>query len=169
MKPKAVVDMHPRTLELLFNPGDLKRLKSSVSMTVWEGSRMPADQAEKHLPDASFIIGQTALPRERLERAQQLKAIINVEGNFPSNIDYEYCFVHGIHVLSGGVAFGTAVAEMALGLALALARIIPELEGTAYDGWLSLELEKRWYPDELPSEEEAFRRSAAFLRGLLTA
>jgi sugar phosphate isomerase/epimerase len=47
------------------------------------------------------------------------------------------------------------------------ARIIPALRATGYDGWLSLELEKRWYPDELPSEEEAFRRSAAFLRGLL--
>lgn len=47
------------------------------------------------------------------------------------------------------------------------ARIIPALRATGYDGWLSLELEKRWYPDELPSEEEAFRRSAAFLKGLL--
>jgi hypothetical protein len=46
-------------------------------------------------------------------------------------------------------------------------QIIPALKATGYDGWLSLELEKRWYPDELPSEEEAFRRSAAFLKGLL--
>lgn len=47
------------------------------------------------------------------------------------------------------------------------ARIIPALKATGYDGWLSLELEKRWYPDELPSEQEAFRQSAAFLRSLL--
>ena len=126
MKPKAIVDAHPRTLEMLFSSGDLKRLKSLVSMTVWAGSRMPDDRVEKSLPDAAFIIGQTALPRERLERAKQLKAIINVEGNFPTNIDYEYCFARGIHVLNGGVAFGPAVAEMALGLALALARGIPE-------------------------------------------
>ena len=46
-------------------------------------------------------------------------------------------------------------------------QILPALRATGYDGWLSLELEKRWYPDELPSEEEAFRRSAAFLRDLL--
>jgi sugar phosphate isomerase/epimerase len=46
-------------------------------------------------------------------------------------------------------------------------RIIPALKATGYDGWLSLELEKRWYPDELPSEEESFGRSAAFLRSLL--
>ena len=126
MKPKALFDGHPRTVEMLFSPSDLERLKSLLNLTVWAGSQMPADQVEQHLPDVSVLIGQTALPRERLERAQHLKAIINVEGNFPPNIDYEYCFVHGIHVLNGGVAFGPAVAEMALGLALALARGIPE-------------------------------------------
>jgi phosphoglycerate dehydrogenase-like enzyme len=126
MKPKAIVDPHPRTLNLLFDRDDLKRLKSLVNMTVWEGSRMPAEVLEKHLPKASVIIGQTDLPRERLERAKVLKAIINVEGNFQPNIDYEYCFEHGIHMLGTGVAFGRAVAEMALGMAIALARGIPE-------------------------------------------
>jgi phosphoglycerate dehydrogenase-like enzyme len=126
MKPKALVDPHPRTLELLFNKEDLKRLRSLVTMTVWEGSRMPAGMVEKHLPEASVIIGQTDLPRERLERAKNLKAIINVEGNFQPNIDYEYCFQRGIHVLGVGGAFGQAVAEMALGFAVALARGIPE-------------------------------------------
>lgn len=126
MKPKAIVDPHPRTLELLFSKEDLHRLKSLVSMAVWEGSRMSSDMVEKHLPEASVIIGQTDLPRERLERAKKLKAVINVEGNFQPNIDYEYCFKRGIHVLGVGVAFGQAVAEMALGFALALARGIPE-------------------------------------------
>jgi sugar phosphate isomerase/epimerase len=36
------------------------------------------------------------------------------------------------------------------------------------DGWLSLELEQQRYPDELPSEDQAFHRSAAFLRNLLS-
>lgn len=126
MKPKAILDPHPRTLELLFSRGDLKRLKSLLTLTVWEGSRMPGHILEQHLPEASVIIGQTDLPRERLERAKRLKAIINVEGNFQPNVDYEYCFGRGIHVLSTGVAFGKAVAEMALGLAIALARGIAE-------------------------------------------
>lgn len=42
MRPKAIVDPHPRTLELLFNKEDLERLKSLVTTTVWEGGRMPA-------------------------------------------------------------------------------------------------------------------------------
>jgi phosphoglycerate dehydrogenase-like enzyme len=128
MKPLALVDPHPRTLELLFAPEDLKRLKSLVRMTVWEGSRMPAERVDAHLADASVVIGQTDLPRERLERAKALKAIINVEGNFQPNVDYEYCFERGIHVLGVGVAFGKAVAEMALGMALALARRIPQAD-----------------------------------------
>lgn len=125
MKPRALLDPHPRTLELLFGPEDLRRLKSLVRMTVWEGSRMPAAMVETVLPEAFAVVGQTDLPRERLERAKHLKAIVNVEGNFQPNIDYEYCFARGIHILGAGVAFGKAVAEMALGLALGLARGIP--------------------------------------------
>ena len=134
MKPKAIVDPHPRTLELLFGPSDLRRLKSLVSMTVWEGSRMSAETVDRSLPEASVVIGQTDLPRERLERAKKLKAIINVEGNFQPNVDYDLCFERGIHVLGVGVAFGRAVAEMALGMALALARGIPEADRSFRQG-----------------------------------
>ena len=134
MKPKAIVDPHPRTLELLFNPRDLVRLKSLLSMTVWEGSRMPAETVDEHLSSASVVIGQTDLPRQRLERAKKLKAIINVEGNFQPNVDYDSCFERGIHVLGVGVAFGNAVAEMALGMALALARGIPEADRSFRQG-----------------------------------
>ncbi len=126
MKAKAIVDPYPRTMELLFNKDDLKRVKSLLTMRVWEGSRMPSDMVERHLPEALVIIGQTELPKERLERAKNLKAIINVEGNFQPTTDYEYCFERGIHVLGVGVAFGQAVAEMALGFAIALARGIVE-------------------------------------------
>jgi len=126
MKPKAIVDPHPRTVELLFSKEELKRLKALVSIRVWEGSRMPSEMVEKHLPEASVIIGQTDLPRERMERAKKLRAIINVEGNFQPNVDYEYCFQRGIHILNVGGAFGQAVAEMALGFAIALARGILE-------------------------------------------
>jgi phosphoglycerate dehydrogenase-like enzyme len=128
VKPKALVDPHPRSLELLFTPDDLRRLRGLVTMTAWEGSRMPAEMVERHLPDATILIGQPDLPRERLARARKLRAIINVEGNPQPNVDYECCFERGIHVLNVGVAFGEAVAEMALGLALATIRGIPEAD-----------------------------------------
>lgn len=128
MKPMALVDPHPRTLELLFSPADLKRLKSLVRLVTWEGSRMPAEMVDRHLPGAAVLIGQTDLPRERLARAEALRAVVNVEGNFQPNVDYDSCFRRGIHVLGTGVAFGQAVAEMALGMALALARGIPQAD-----------------------------------------
>ncbi len=125
-KPLALVDPAPRTLDLIFSQEDLVRLESLVDTVVWKEGRMPDEEVEKHLGKATFIIGQTDLPRGRLERAPKLRAVINVEGNFQPNVDYEHCFQRGIHVLGTGVVFGQAVAEMALGMALDLARGISE-------------------------------------------
>jgi sugar phosphate isomerase/epimerase len=73
---------------------------------------------------------------------------------------------------SGSVAYmpaeGRAIITRVVGEGIVpWKQILTALRATGYDGWISLELEKRWYPDELPSEEEAFRRSADFLRRLL--
>ena len=74
------------------------------------------------LPRAFAIVGQPDLPAERVARATELQALLNVEGNFFPNVDYASCFARGIHVLGCGPAYATAVAEYALGLALDLAR-----------------------------------------------
>ena len=68
------------------------------------------------------ILGQTAMPAERLARAEKLRAIVNVEGNFLPNVDYAAALDRGVHVLNAGPAFALPVAEMALGMALDLAR-----------------------------------------------
>ncbi len=128
MKPLAIFDPHPRSMELLFSSDDLRRLKTMVRVSVWEGSRMPAEQLDRQLPQAAFFVGQSDMGQERLERAARLRAIINVEGNFQPNVAYETCFTRGIHVLGVGGAFGEAVAEMGLGMALCLARGIPEAD-----------------------------------------
>jgi phosphoglycerate dehydrogenase-like enzyme len=67
-------------------------------------------------------VGQTSLDAGRLARAARLRAIVNVEGNFLPNVDYEACFARGIHVLNASPAFAGPVAEWALGAALDLAR-----------------------------------------------
>ncbi len=74
------------------------------------------------LPQAFAVVGQPDLPGTRLEAAPQLRALLNVEGNFFPNVDYARCFRQGIHVLGCGPAYAPAVAEYALGLALDLAR-----------------------------------------------
>ena len=83
---------------------------------------MPDDVVEAHLPYTTLVIGQTAMPRARLDRAPRLKAIINVETNLLPNIDYQACQERGLWVLTPASAFASAVAEAALGMALDLAR-----------------------------------------------
>jgi phosphoglycerate dehydrogenase-like enzyme len=69
-----------------------------------------------------LLIGQSDMPKARLDRAPKLRAIINVETNFLQNVDYETCFARGVHVLAPGSAFAKPVAEMALGMAIDLCR-----------------------------------------------
>ncbi len=124
-KKKILFDPYPRSVELLFCQEDLQRLSSLFELIIWEDGKMPPDKLEKTLPEVFAIVGQTDLPVGRLKKARHLKAIINVEGNFLQNIDYSYCLNRGIYVLNAGVAFSEAVAEMALGFAISLARNIP--------------------------------------------
>ena len=70
----------------------------------------------------TVLIGQSDMPNARLNRARNLRAIINVETNFLQNVDYEACFERGIHVLAPSSAFARPVAEMALGMAIDLCR-----------------------------------------------
>src|SRR5580704_9674466 len=121
-KPKILIDPQPRTMDLIFDPEAQRRLSTVADLTVFDSGPMPTDMLEKALPEAEIIIGQTDLPRERLERASKLRAIFNVEGNFLPNIDYDFCFSRGIRVLIASPAFAVAVAEMALAFGLDLAR-----------------------------------------------
>ena len=128
MKHNILMDLFPRTIDLIFTKHDLAKLKSFGNLVIWEGTRMPSKDIEEHLPETEAIIGQPELPEKRLMMAEKLKVIVNIEGNFQPNIDYGYCFQKGIHVLNGGVVFGQAVAEMALGFALSLARGISQAD-----------------------------------------
>ena len=107
---------------MIFDAEAQRRLASLADLTIFDSGPMPAAIFEKALPDAEILIGQSDMPRERLERAKSLRAIFNVEGNFLPNIDYQYCFQHGIRVLVVSPAFAVSVAEMALALGLDLAR-----------------------------------------------
>jgi phosphoglycerate dehydrogenase-like enzyme len=109
-------------MAMIFDAAAQRRLADIAHLTIFDSGPMPAAVLEAALPDAEILIGQSDMPRERLERAKRLRAIFNVEGNFLPNIDYQYCFEHGIRVLVASPAFATAVAEMALALGLDLTR-----------------------------------------------
>jgi phosphoglycerate dehydrogenase-like enzyme len=132
--PKILIDPQPRTMDLIFEAQAQRRLSTIADLTVFDTGPMPIEMLERALPEAEILIGQTDLPRERLERASKLRAIFNVEGNFLPNIDYDFCFSHGIRVLIASPAFAVAVAEMALALALDLARGISENDRAFREG-----------------------------------
>ncbi len=134
MKSTIILDPHPRTVDLLFSKAELRRLRSLGKLASHDGERMPDAEVDRLLPDAIAIIGQTTLHRDRLNKAQKLRAVINVEGNFQQNVDYEACLERGIHVLNAGVAFSYAVAEMAVGFALSLARGISQADRRFREG-----------------------------------
>ena len=134
MKQNILMDLFPRTVDLIFTKHDLAKLESFGNLKIWEGTRMPSQDLEEHLPETEVIIGQPDLPEKRLMMAGKLKAIINVEGNFQPNVDYGYCFRKGIHVLNVGVVFGQAVAEMVLGFVLSLARSISQSDAMFKEG-----------------------------------
>src|ERR1700745_3364474 len=127
--PSIIIDPLPRTMAMIFDAAAQRRLGDIAHLTIFDSGPMPAAVLEAALPDAEILIGQSDMPRERLERAKRLRAIFNVEGNFLPNIDYQYCFEHEIRVLIASPAFAVAVAESALGLALDLARGISRNHG----------------------------------------
>jgi len=123
-EPVILFDPYPRSRELIFQEEQWERLQTMGRVISHEGGRMPQDIVDRHLPKAVAVIGQTDLPAERLARAPNLKAILNVEGNFLPNVDYDVCFRTGIYVLAAAPAFAKPVAECALAFALDLARRI---------------------------------------------
>jgi phosphoglycerate dehydrogenase-like enzyme len=112
----------PRAVSDIFDAQDLAALRSLGELVIHEdGPVTDAVFAEKAL-GATLIIGQLDLPAERLAQLPDLKVVFNVEGNFLPNIDYGYCFSHGVRVLNVSPVFAEPVAEVALGMAIDLAR-----------------------------------------------
>lgn len=116
------LDPFPRTQAMVYTQDVAAELADLGKVIAHFGSRAPDDLVEEHLGDISVLIGQTAMPEERLIKAENLRAIINVKANWEPNIDYAAAHRLGIHVLSAAPAMAPAVAEHCLGQAIALAR-----------------------------------------------
>jgi phosphoglycerate dehydrogenase-like enzyme len=120
-RPLVVLDARPHRRERIFTSAALARLHDRFEVVDLQDE--PDDRLlDGLLPRAFAVVGQPDLPAERLARAERLRAIVNVEGNFFPNVDYPAAFARGVRVLGSGPAYADAVAEFALGLALDLAR-----------------------------------------------
>jgi phosphoglycerate dehydrogenase-like enzyme len=120
--PVVLFDPYPRSSAEIFDAPTRRRFEALGTIIGSGDGPLSAATIDRDLPDAALLIGQTDMPAERIARAANLRAIINVETNFLPNVDYEVCFEQGIHVLTPGSAFAPVVAETALALAIDLAR-----------------------------------------------
>jgi sugar phosphate isomerase/epimerase len=48
-------------------------------------------------------------------------------------------------------------------------KILAVLAAQGFAGWLSLEYERRWHPDDLPPAEDGMQRGAAYIRSVMRA
>ncbi len=120
---RILYDPEPRSTTEIFTHAEFTALRAAHEVVEWQGEDRNEFYAG-HLPQTEILISQQAMGSDRLAIAPKLRAIFNVETNFLPNIDYEECFRRGIHVLAPGGVFAAPVAEMALGMALSLARNI---------------------------------------------
>ena len=111
----------PRTLDLIFTPAALARLRDENEVLEVEPEDIAGLDAEI-LGRVRYLIGQPALSLQTLEAMESLRCIFNVESNLIDNMPYEYLFARGVHVVTTGQVFAEPVAEIGLGLALDLAR-----------------------------------------------
>ncbi len=103
----------------------------------------PADELMKIVAnyDALIVRGQTKVTAAVMDAASQLK-VVGRAGVGVDNIDLEAAKQHNITVVNAPSATTVAVAELALGLLLALAREIPRADAAMKQGqWLKKQFE----------------------------
>ena len=45
-------------------------------------------------------------------------------------------------------------------------KILRRMKADGYDGWLSLEYERRWHPDDIPDASIGMKKSADYLKSI---
>lgn len=126
--PVILLDPHPRRIERIFDEPTKRRLEK-LGRVIWhDGSPASAEHIDRYLPQTIALIGQSPLDKARLDRAPHLRAVFNVESNFLPNLDYAECARRGIPVLSTAPVYARPVAELALGMAISLARRMHEAD-----------------------------------------
>lgn len=125
MREIVLLDPSFRRMENIFTEADLARLRAAADVRWARDEPAPESEVEALREEVGIIISGGWRYGD-VTRFPRLRAFLEVGGGFPSPaaLDYAACFARGVRVLSCAPAFGAAVAEMGLGLALASARQI---------------------------------------------
>ncbi|WP_421725978.1 NAD(P)-dependent oxidoreductase [Bauldia sp.] len=158
MKPKLVLDQHFRTIEELFTPDDFDKLRETCEVVGGGDRPLSAAELDASLDSMAFLVAaHPRLDRATLDRAANLKAVIEVAGTFRAGLDYEACFARGIEVLSCAPGFRQSVAEMTVGLMLAGARSIVAEHEAFRDGG------EHWKGDNDGTDFTLYRQDIGFV------
>lgn len=125
-RPTVILDPHFRRMDEIFSHADRVRLHGIAEVIWGRDEPMPPEAFQAALPEATVVICGDWRYGNLPPVAAPLRAIIEVSGGFPRQLDYATCFTRGIRVLSCAPAFGPQVAEMALAMALDAMRGIAE-------------------------------------------
>lgn len=126
-KPLVISAPEPRTLDLVFTPEALARLRAGYRIVETTDAAF-ATLPDAVLAEARYIIGQPPISAGTLAKMRSLRCVLNVESNLLNNMPYETLFERGIHVVTTGAVFAEPVAELGLALALNLARGIVDAD-----------------------------------------
>jgi len=125
MRPVILLDPAFRRHATIFSDADLARIAAAGDVR-WGRDEAAPDAVITALADDVELIICGSWRHGSPERFPRLRAIIEVGGSAPppQHLDYAACVARGVRVLSCAPAFGPAVAELGLGLAIASARQI---------------------------------------------
>ena len=121
-KPTIILDPNFRKIDEIISPDDWQYLNDIANIVWGKDEPMPLDEFMTALPEAEIIISTGWRYGEIWDNAPQLRAILDVSGGFPSEINYDACFARNIRVLSSAPSFARQVAEMSLAMALSASR-----------------------------------------------
>ncbi len=124
MKPRVVVDPSFRTMQEIFTPVALERLRRVADLVWARDDPMPSDRFLAEVPNADAVVfGAWRHDRAGLDAGRKLRALLEVAGGHAhAELDYDECLRRNVLLGSCAPAFGDVVAEMALTLALAAVR-----------------------------------------------
>lgn len=125
-KPHVVLQIGRQKYEQIFAPRARERMAALADVTgpVAAAGEVPRLGPEVREADALFVSGGVQVDRAVLDAAPRLRWIAATWGAPPQLLDYRAAFDRGITVTDGRRAYNRAVAELALGLYLAVARDI---------------------------------------------
>ncbi len=160
MKPKVVVAPDFRRIDEIFDAPTLARLHDLADVIWGRDGPMPAAGFVDALQEATAVVfGTWHYGFDAIHRAgDSLRHIFEVAGGHGHrDLDYATCFDRGITVGSCAPAFGPAVAEMALALTLAAARLVSEGDADFKAG------NERWLHDGTVGATTLFGKTFGFV------